>query len=571
MKNLKVQFKLIICVLLFLNTFNVLLAKNTDEFYKAEDITNYFSGTLAVNDNQYQKSYDYLKSLNGLEDSHYRYSQYYHYSLVALEKYKDAKNYSKKLEKKGIDNFESNLISIVYYLERENLDKALVYIEELRNNSLPGSIQNLISTSLSSWANFKNISNINSALNLLDNIPRKFKNIKNIQKAFAYCHFDSSQTDEVYRKLTSRSDINYSRYFFFHANYLISNKKEQKVKKVLEISLNLDPTNLILNQLKLDREQANKFNNRFDCKNTNHVLAEILYIVASGLAAQQNYVASNFYLNLAKYLNPNFISFETLQAENFLIIDEHNEAKKIYNVMQKHGSTYSWYASKQTASILIKQKKKKEAVSFLEKKFQKINNPTTYEMFDYAEFLKNNEKYEESIEYYSKAINTIDRKHDLYGRILDGRGIAHERTDQWKKAEADLLNSLSVSPNDAYVINYLAYSWIEKGINVEKSLKMLKKANALRPNDGYIIDSLGWALFKLKNYKDAKKYLQLAVIYMASDPVINDHYADSLWMSNNSLQARYYWNYVLKLEETKEKLKTEIKKKLLFGIKKHNE
>ena len=155
----------------------------------------------------------------------------------------------------------------------------------------------------------------------------------------------------------------------------------------------------------------------------------------------------------------------------------------------------------------------------------------------------------------------------MYGQSLDGRGVAYERTNQWNKAEIDLLNALNTSPNNAYVINYLAYSWIEKSINIEKSLEMLKKANALRPNDGYITDSLGWALFKLKRYKEAKKYLQLAVRFMASDPVINDHYADSLWMNNNTLQARYYWNYVLKLKKTKKKLKEEIKEKLLFGLK----
>ena len=96
---------------------------------------------------------------------------------------------------------------------------------------------------------------------------------------------------------------------------------------------------------------------------------------------------------------------------------------------------------------------------------------------------------------------------------------------------------------------------------------MLKKANQLKPNDGYIVDSLGWALFKLKKYDEAKKYLELAVKLMASDPVINDHYADALWMNSNSLQARYYWNYVLKLKKTEEKLKKKIEKKLLFGLK----
>jgi tetratricopeptide (TPR) repeat protein len=567
MKNLKDQFKLIIYILFLLNTFNILVAKNIDEFYEAKNVTSYFSGILAINDNQYQKSYDYLKSLDDLEDSHYIYSQYYHYSLVALKKFKDATSYSKKLEKKKIDNFENNLVSAVYYLEREDFDKALVYFKKLRNKSQPGSVQDLLSASLNTWANLKNTDNLISALNSLERIPKKFENLKNIQKTFAYCYFDSNQTDEAFRKLTSRSDINYSRYFFFHATYLVSKNKIEKAKKILGYSLNLHPKNLILNQLKIDLEQSNVTNNKFNCKDSKHIVSEILYIVANGLSSQKNHIASNFYLNLAKYLNPNFISFERLAAENFIIINEYNEAKKIYNKIQKHGTVYSWHASKQTASILIRQEKKKEAINFLKKAFKKIKNPTTYQIFDYAEFLKNNEKYIESIEYYGKVVNVIDKKHDLYAQTLDGRGISHERTDQWEKAERDLLNALSVSPDDAYVINYLAYSWIEKGINIEKSLNMLKKANTLRPNDGYIIDSLGWALFKLKNYKESKKYLQEAVRFMASDPIINDHYADSLWMNNNSLQARYYWNYVLKLEKTKEKLKEEIKLKLLFGLK----
>ena len=567
MKNLKTQFKLIIGILLFLNTFNILIAKNTDEFYESKKVTSYFSGILATKDKQYQKSYEYLKSLNDLEDSHYNYTQYYHYALVALKRFKEAANYSKKLDKKKIDNFESNLISAVYYLKLENFDKALIYFKKLKNNSRPGSVQNLLSASLNSWANFRNTNDLNSALNSLESIPKRFESLKKIQKTFAYCYFDSGQTDEAFRNLTSRPDTDYSRYLFFHANYLISKKREKKAKKILRTSLNLYPNNLILNQLKVDLEKRKIFNNQFDCKDSRHVVAEILYIVANGLSLQQNYTAANFYLNLAEHLNQNFISFKILYAENFFSINEYEEAKKIYNEIEKHGSAYSWYASKQTAAILIQQEKKKEAINFLKRMFQKIKNPTIYETFDYAEFLKNNERYEESIKYYSKIINIVDKKHDLYGEVVDGRGVAYERTDQWDKAEKDLLNSLSVSPDDAYVINYLAYTWIEKGINIDKSLDMLKKANALRPNDGYIIDSLGWAFFKLKNYKEAKKYLQLAVKLMASDPIVNDHYADSLWMNNNSLQARYYWNYVLKLKKTEEKLKKKIKQKLLFGLK----
>ena len=567
MKNLKAQFKIIIYLFLLLNTSNIVLAKNLDQFSNPLDVSNYFSGILSINDSQYKKSYSYLKSLNNLEDSHYNYSQYYLYSLVSLGKFKDAAKYSKKLNDKKLDSFESNLISVVYYLEDKDIKNALFYLKKLKGKNPPGSIQNLLSSSLNAWINFRNISDLKSGLILLDAIPKNFENIKNIQEIFAYCYFDSPKTDEIFKKLTTRNDVNYSRYNFFHINYLISKNKEEKTKEVIKSSLERYPKNLTLNQLKIDLETRKTFNNQFDCKNPADIIAEILYVTSSVLAAKKNFVGSNFYINLAKYLNSNLASFDTLHAENFYLMQEFEEAKKIYIEIKKKGAAYNWYASKKIASIYIKQEKKKDAINSIKKTFEKIVYPTIYEIFDYAEFLKNNEKYEESIKYYSQVLSLIKTTDNLYGQVMDGRGIAYDRTDQWGKAEIDLTNSLKKSPNDAYAINYLAYSWIEKGINVKKSLDMLRKANKLKPNDGYIIDSLGWALFKLKNYKESKQQLELAVTYMASDPVINDHYADALWMNNKALQARYYWNYVLNLKKTEEKLRKKIEKKLLFGLK----
>ena len=568
MKNLKAQFKYLIYLLLLLNIVNFAHTKDIDKFLNENDITNYFSGIVAINENQYQDSYYYLKDLNSLEQSHYNYSQYFQYSLITLKKFREAVNYSKKLEENKIDNFESNLISAVYYLKSQDQAKSTYYIEQLIDKSQPGTIQNLVSSSLNSWVNIKNQPNPESSLKLLDSIPRNFENLKKIQKAFVYCYFDSNKTGNVFRELFANPNIDFSRYIFFYVNYLL-NKEDAKeeAQNILQDSLKQYPKNLILNQLNVDIEQNRKTNNQFDCSEPNQVIAEMLYVVANALAAQSNYVASNFYLNLANYLNPNFQSYTTLYAENFYNIEEFDKAKELYMEIQKQGSVYSWHANKQIAFILIKQGNKQEAVEYLKDKYQKIKSPSLYEIFDFAEFLKNNENYDDSIKYYSQLLSLIDKKHDLYAQVLDGRGIAYERTNQWDKAEVDLLGSLESSPNDAYVINYLAYSWIEKGKNIEKALTMLRKANELRPNDGYIIDSLGWALFKLKRFKEAKNYLELAVQYMASDPVVNDHYADSLWMNNQSLQARYYWNYVLKLEKTEDKLKEEIKQKLLFGLK----
>ena len=129
-----------------------------------------------------------------------------------------------------------------------------------------------------------------------------------------------------------------------------------------------------------------------------------------------------------------------------------------------------------------------------------------------------------------------------------------------------MLASLKIKPDQAHVLNYLAYSWVDRGINLDRGLQMLKKATELKKNDGYIIDSLGWAYFAKKNYIEAEYFLEQAVALMPMDPIINDHYADSLWMLNKDIQARHVWNHVLKLDSTEEELKDSIAKKLIFGI-----
>ena len=321
----------------------------------------------------------------------------------------------------------------------------------------------------------------------------------------------------------------------------------------------------MLNQYKIDLENSEN-NFHFDCKKREHVIAEILYITANALSSQSIYPLSNFYLNLSKYLNKDFHAFDTLIAENFYQVNDLEKAKKKYEQLMNNGIAFKWYSAKQIARILVQEEKKKESIKILKNSYKELIVKSVYETFDFAEFLKNNEEFKDSIKYYTKILNEIDKSHPLYPEVTDGRGVAYERTGEWDKAEKDLLVSLEASPNQAYVINYLAYSWIEKGIKIKKSLEMLEKANKLKSNDPFIIDSLGWALFKLKRYEDSKDYLQLAVRLMPADPIVNDHYGDVLWKNGKKLQARYYWNYVLNLEKTEKDLREKIKEKLTKGL-----
>ena len=252
-------------------------------------------------------------------------------------------------------------------------------------------------------------------------------------------------------------------------------------------------------------------------------------------------------------------------AENYFILNKYEISRKIFEKLSNQGSVYKWYADKQIAFIFDYQKKEDEAIQHLTKSYEKIN-PTIYQTFDFANFLKNREKFEKSVKLYSEILSKINVNHKLYAKVLDKRGTAYERLNKWDLGENDLLNSLKLSPNKPYVMNYLAYTWIEKGKNLNKALKMLKKANEIKKNDGYITDSLGWALYKLNRFSEAKEYLKLAIVLMPTDPIVNDHFADCLWKNNEKIQARYYWSYVLKLETIDEDLKNKIKKKLIFGL-----
>ena len=548
----------IIFVIIFLFTSS---AKSLDKFSNEEQISDYFSGILLLNENHYEDSLKYLKNLNGLEISHSNYSTKYLYALVNSGNFKEAFNYSKKLKIKKKDTYESNLVLGIYYLKNSKIDLAKKHFLKTKENS-EFILNNYISSSLYGWSN---ISSLKQATEELNNLNKSFENFKKIQNVLLNCYFNTSNTKIFFNELLSSRTTDFSRYNYFLASYIASTGEINEAKKIVNSALEDYPRNLLLNQYKLDLNEDKNIL-AFNCKKKTNVAAEILYVAANVLSSQSMYSLSNFYLNLAKYLNEDFHSYDTLMAENFYKISNFKKAKKIYNNLSKKGKAFHWYSSKQLAKIFIESENKNEALKLLEKSYNNLFKKNIYETFDYAEFLKNNEKFKEAIPFYTQIIKQIQKKHPLYAESTDGRGIAYERIGEWDKAEKDLLASLEAKPDQAYVINYLAYSWIEKGIKIEKSLSMLEKANKLRSNDPYITDSLGWALFKLERYEEAKEYLQLAVRLLPADPIVNDHYGDVLWKIGNEIQARYYWDYVLNLEKIEDKLKKNVEDKLIKGL-----
>jgi len=201
MNIFKFNLKLILQILFVIIFFLPLQAKNLDKFNAGNYISDYFSGILLLNDNKYNESYNFLKKLNGLEESHLDYSLRYLYSLINLGKFNEAFSYSKQLEKKKLSNFESDLIMGVYYLKNQNHDLAREYFLKLKKRKRNSMLNNFVSDSLLNWVSFKNL-DLNNAQNKINKIDSKFANLKNIQNVFLHCFYNSQKTELYFEKLT---------------------------------------------------------------------------------------------------------------------------------------------------------------------------------------------------------------------------------------------------------------------------------------------------------------------------------------------------------------------------------
>jgi Flp pilus assembly protein TadD len=134
------------------------------------------------------------------------------------------------------------------------------------------------------------------------------------------------------------------------------------------------------------------------------------------------------------------------------------------------------------------------------------------------------------------------------------RGICEERSKQWNKAEADMRKALELQPEQPHVLNYLGYSWIDQGVNLDEGMKMIKRAVEQRPDDGYIVDSLGWAYYRIGNFEDAVKHLERAIDLKPEDPTINDHLGDAYWRVGRTLEAKFQWAHARDLKPEPDEL-----------------
>ena len=555
------NIKFILIVLLFYQ--NTLFTKsNSFEKIDSKNLSKYFSGIVAFGNKKNSEALDFFNSSKILINAHDPFLKRYVSSLVLENKVLQAIQIIKQnYENENIDFFDSYLLLIIDSLKKNELDIAYEYISIANNFADEDRFNLAILESLKQYVYlFKE-------KKFLDD-KKNFGRLSYISETFQKCYLDDPNTGRYFSKLINDPESDFTRYIYFYISYLVENGKLNEAKVITDEIEFLNST-LLLSQGKswIDNGNLQKFKEVFSCKNHNDLIAEFLFLISNLYSAQDNYEMSNFYLNLSNFLNPRFVFNLSLVAENHYFNKDYEKAKKVLKKFKKDDDFYYWFRLKKEAQIISAQRNNQESLNFIKFNFDKIENPNEKILFDVANFYKKAKNYEEAISYYSKIIENLDDNSDIKSDILYRRGGTYERIKNYEKADKDLIDALQITPDDAYILNYLAYSWLERDYKINEAIKMLETAYELESDDPYIIDSIGWAYYLTDDYPRAEKFLKRAVELMPDDPIVNDHYGDILWKLNRKIQARYFWTNVLKMKDTEKELIEKINIKMIEGLK----
>lgn len=291
--------------------------------------------------------------------------------------------------------------------------------------------------------------------------------------------------------------------------------------------------------------------------------AEVLYGLGAAGGRQGDEVAAMIYLRLALYLAPQRgLTLITL-ADIYDRLKQYEQAIAIYESVPED-DVLRTTADIQIAELLDNLDKKDESATYLQQIVK--DHPSDEDaLLALGNSQREQKKFVDAANTYTKALAVSTKPDAVNWPLYYFRGIAYERAKEWPKAEADFRKGLQLQPDQPLILNYLGYSWVDQGMNLDEAFKMLHKAVELRPSDGYIVDSLGWALFKLGKYDEATKELERAIDLKPADPTINDHLGDAYWRMGRKLEAHFQWNHARDMKPEPEDL-PKILEKIAHGL-----
>ncbi|WP_421905373.1 tetratricopeptide repeat protein [Mameliella sp.] len=302
---------------------------------------------------------------------------------------------------------------------------------------------------------------------------------------------------------------------------------------------NLDPGLEALRD-RLDRGETVPFTH---VRSPRDGIAEVFYTVAGALASENNEDLTLLYAQMAEYLRNDHIDAILLAAEVLSKIGQYDQAIDTYAKVPEDDDAYH-AAELGRAEALRKSGDTDAAIAVLEDLAQSHGTmPVVHSTL--GDYLRQDERYDEAVSAYSEGLSRVAEVGERHWFLFYARAISYERQDKWAEAEADFRKALELNPEQPQVLNYLGYSLVEKQVKLDEALDMIERAVEARPNAGYIVDSLGWVLYRLGRYEEAVPHMERAAELMPIDPVVNDHLGDVYWAVGRQREAEFMWKRAL--------------------------
>src|SRR6187549_1131514 len=431
------------------------------------------------------------------------------------------------------------------------------------NQSIRGPITDLVATLLSGWASF-GAGDSKAAVANIDKLtgPEWYPIFKDLHAGMilelANREKDAgARFERAYKLDDSMLCVSEA-----YARWLSRNKDSTAAKAVYEaFDKKLPRHPLVLAGLR-ETKAGKKLSPLVDSPQSG--AAEALYGIGATLTRRGGEDLALVYLQLALYLAPNHPLALLSLADLYESVKKPAMAIKIYERVPAN-SPLKRNAQIQLATNLDAADRSDEAIKIL--KTVTTEDPRDIEaMMALGNIERGRKRFADCAQTYTRAIDVMPPGNDKGAWVTHYyRGICFERSKQWSKAEVDMRKALELQPEQPHVLNYLGYSWIDQGINLDEGMKMIKRAVEQRPDDGYIVDSLGWAFYRIGNFEDAVKNLERAIDLKPEDPTINDHLGDAYWRVGRTLEAKFQWAHARDLKPEAEEL-PKIENKIENGL-----
>jgi tetratricopeptide (TPR) repeat protein len=431
------------------------------------------------------------------------------------------------------------------------------------NQSIRGPITDLVATLLSGWASY-GAGDAKAAVANIDKLtgPEWYPLFKDLHAAMILELAGKDKDAGVRLERAYKLDDSMLRVADDYARWLTRNKDAPAATAIYDaFDKKLPRHPLVLEGLR-ETKAGKKLPPLVDSPQAG--AAEALYGIGATLTRRGGEDLALVYLQLALYLEPNHPLALLSLADLYESVKKPQMAIKIYERVPA-SSPLKRNAQIQLATDLDAADRSDEAIKIL--KSVTAEDPKDLEaIMALGNVERGRKKFADCSETYSKGIDALPNPNDKANTVYYYyRGICEERSHQWSKAEVDMRKALELQPDQPHVLNYLGYSWIDQGINLDEGMKMIKRAVDQRPDDGYIVDSLGWAYFRIGNYEEAVKNLERAIDLKPEDPTINDHLGDAYWRIGRTLEAKFQWAHARDLKPEPDDL-PKIEAKIANGL-----